>query len=436
MREPLPHWVTEAMQRLEQNGEEAWLVGGCVRDRLLGRPVHDYDLTVSCLPDRTAWLFRDHRLVEDGRKHGTIGVVTEGGVLEMTTFRTDGEYRDHRHPESVRFVPDLREDLARRDFTVNAMALSCRGELRDPFGGQADLAARLLRCVGDPRRRFREDALRILRCARFASELGFRVEEATLRAGRELAGEAAAVSRERITAEWEKYLAGHHFAGALELLPLWEGVFPGLGQLPASWKAALCQAPSPESRALLLAGGLWEVRYGSAPGGTEDWDGAVRELCAPLLLPGNRERLFREAAGCLALPPAESFREVWRRSADRFPLSLPGRAGSRCGSGPGPKAGAGLAFPGGERRLLPQPAGAGGVRAGADCPGNPGWPGTGTASPGTAGSGHSGRSGEYSGGAAGAGGTEVEEPRWTSRWKRWPRQWRRGVRQSFSVAPE
>ena len=85
MREPLPHWVTEAMLRLEQNGEEAWLVGGCVRDRLLGRPVHDYDLTVSCLPDRTAWLFRDHRLVEDGRKHGTIGVVTEGGVLEMTT---------------------------------------------------------------------------------------------------------------------------------------------------------------------------------------------------------------------------------------------------------------------------------------------------------------------------------------------------------------
>ena len=132
MREPLPHWVTEAMLRLEQNGEEAWLVGGCVRDRLLGRPVHDYDLTVSCLPDRTAWLFRDHRLVEDGRKHGTIGVVTEGGVLEMTTFRTDGEYRDHRHPESVQFVPDLREDLARRDFTINAMAYSAELPGRTP----------------------------------------------------------------------------------------------------------------------------------------------------------------------------------------------------------------------------------------------------------------------------------------------------------------
>lgn len=126
-----------------------------------------------------------------------------------------------------------------------------------------------------------EDALRILRCARFASELGFRVEEATFRAGKELAGEAAAVSRERITAEWEKYLAGHHFAGALELLPLWEGVFPGLGQLPASWKAALCRGTFPGEPALLLAGGLREVRYGSAPGGAEDWAGAVRELWRP-----------------------------------------------------------------------------------------------------------------------------------------------------------
>ena len=213
MREPLPIWVTEAMQRLEQQGEEAWLVGGCVRDRLLGRPVHDYDLAVSCPPDRTAELFRDHRLVEDGRKHGTIGVVTEGGVLEMTTFRADGAYQDHRHPESVRFVPSLREDLARRDFTVNAMALSRQGDLQDPFDGRRDLANRLLRCVGDPHRRFREDALRILRCARFASELGFRVEEETFRAGKALAGETAAVSRERITAEWEKYCPAAAFPG-------------------------------------------------------------------------------------------------------------------------------------------------------------------------------------------------------------------------------
>lgn len=320
MREPIPHWVTAAMQRLEQHGEEAWLVGGCVRDRMLERPVHDYDLAVSCRPDRTAELFRDHRLVEDGRKHGTIGVVAEGGVLEMTTFRADGEYRDHRHPESVRFVPDLREDLARRDFTVNAIAQDCWGELRDPFGGQADLADRLLRCVGDPRRRFREDALRILRCARFASELGFRVEEETFRAGRELAGEAAAVSRERITAEWEKFLAGGSFAKALDLLPLWGGVFPGMAELPERWEKALRRAPSPESRALLLAGGLWEVRHGAVPAGETDWAGAARELCVPLRLPGSRERLLREAAGCLALPRAESFREVWRRSVG---VSLP-----------------------------------------------------------------------------------------------------------------
>lgn len=187
MREPLPHWVTEAMQRLEQNGEEAWLVGGCVRDRLLGRPVHDYDLTVSCLPDRTAWLFRDHRLVEDGRKHGTIGVVTEGGVLEMTTFRTDGEYRDHRHPESVQFVPDLPGGSGPAGFHSERHGPELPGRTPGPLRRTGGSCRRLLRCVGDPRRRFREDALRILRCARFASELGFRVEEATLRAGEELA---------------------------------------------------------------------------------------------------------------------------------------------------------------------------------------------------------------------------------------------------------
>lgn len=316
MREPLPIWVTEAMQRLEQQGEEAWLVGGCVRDRLLGRPVHDYDLAVSCPPDRTAELFRDHRLVEDGRKHGTIGVVTEGGVLEMTTFRADGVYQDHRHPESVRFVPSLREDLARRDFTVNAMALSRQGDLQDPFDGQRDLANRLLRCVGDPHRRFREDALRILRCARFASELGFRVEEETFRAGQALAGETAAVSRERITAEWEKYLSGSCFSGTLTQLSLWEGVFPGIVQLSGAGKLALGRAVSPESRALLLAGGLWEVRHGSAPTGEAEWTKAAEELCAPLRLSGNRRRLLGSAAACLALSPAGSFRELWQRAAE------------------------------------------------------------------------------------------------------------------------
>lgn len=216
MREPLPHWVTEAMQRLEQNGEEAWLVGGCVRDRLLGRPVHDYDLTVSCLPDRTAWLFRDHRLVEDGRKHGTIGVVTEGGVLEMTTFRTDGEYRDHRHPESVRFVPDLREDLARRDFTINAMAYSAEEGLCDPFGGREDLARGVVRAVGEPLRRFGEDALRILRLYRFAARFGFAIDEATEAAAKQLASHLDCVSAERIEEELNKLLAAPQPGAYLE----------------------------------------------------------------------------------------------------------------------------------------------------------------------------------------------------------------------------
>lgn len=216
MREPLPHWVTVAMLRLEQNGEEAWLVGGCVRDRLLGRPVHDYDLTVSCLPDRTAWLFRDHRLVEDGRKHGTIGVVTEGGVLEMTTFRTDGEYRDHRHPESVQFVPDLREDLARRDFTINAMAYSAEEGLCDPFGGREDLARGVVRAVGEPLRRFGEDALRILRLYRFAARFGFAIDEATEAAAKQLASHLDCVSAERIEEELNKLLAAPQPGAYLE----------------------------------------------------------------------------------------------------------------------------------------------------------------------------------------------------------------------------
>lgn len=267
-------------------------MGGCVRDRLLGRPVHDYDLTVSCLPDRTAWLFRDHRLVEDGRKHGTIGVVTEGGVLEMTTFRTDGEYRDHRHPESVRFVPDLREDLARRDFTVNAMALSCRGELRDPFGGQADpcrpsaaLCGRPLPAV--PGGRPAHSAVCPVR-----SELGFRVEEATFRAGKELAGEAAAVSRSGSLPNGKNTSPDITLPGRWNCCPCGRASSPAWGASRRAGKAALCRGTFPGEPALLLAGGLREVRYGSAPGwggglgrsrpGTVRPTAAVRKPGAPL----------------------------------------------------------------------------------------------------------------------------------------------------------
>ena len=223
----LPPEVLAVLARLEEAGEEGWLVGGCVRDRLLGRPVHDYDIAVSCPPARTAALFSGHELVLAGAAHGTVGVVAGGRLLELTTFRADGAYRDRRHPEQVAFLPDIDGDLARRDFTVNAMAMDRRGRLRDPYGGRKDLEARLLRAVGEPERRFSEDALRILRLARFAAKLGFSVEGETLAAALRLRRETAALSAERITAEVAGFVDGNISPG----LPgrCW-GSLPGYGR--------------------------------------------------------------------------------------------------------------------------------------------------------------------------------------------------------------
>ena len=158
---PIPGGVRACLDTLRRTGHAAYPVGGCVRDLLLGRTPGDFDVCTDARPERVMELFP--HTVPTGLRHGTVTVRTEDGPVEVTTFRREAGYADGRHPDAVDFDATLAEDLARRDFTVNAMALSCRGELRDPFGGQADLAARLLRCVGDPRRRFREDALRILR---------------------------------------------------------------------------------------------------------------------------------------------------------------------------------------------------------------------------------------------------------------------------------
>ena len=156
------------IRTLEKAGFEAYAVGGCVRDALLGLKPHDYDLCTSALPAQTAELFADYTLVRSGEKHGTIGVVVDGEVIEITTFRTEGGYADSRHPDWVRFVPTVEEDLSRRDFTVNAMAYNPNRGYIDPFGGQQDLRDGILRTVGDAKTRFSEDALRILRGVRFA----------------------------------------------------------------------------------------------------------------------------------------------------------------------------------------------------------------------------------------------------------------------------
>ena len=205
---PIPPHVDMLLAALRRAGYEACPVGGCVRDGLMGREPADWDLATSALPEQTEAALAGYRLVETGLKHGTVTALTAGGPVEITTFRTDGTYRDGRHPDSVAFVPSLAEDLARRDFTVNAMALGPAGEVIDLFGGREDLQAGVIRCVGEPARRFGEDALRILRALRFASKLDFSVEPETAR--RALADRALLdrVSRERVMAELMGILIG------------------------------------------------------------------------------------------------------------------------------------------------------------------------------------------------------------------------------------
>ena len=175
----LPNSVKEAMNILQNAGHECFAVGGCVRDYVMGSTPGDYDLTTNALPTEIIACFEGYRIIETGLKHGTVTVVIEGNNVEITTYRIDGEYKDNRHPENVRFTPLLSEDLARRDFTVNAMAYCEKSGLVDLFGGRADAENKIIRCVGEPDLRFNEDGLRILRALRFASVLGFGIEEAT-----------------------------------------------------------------------------------------------------------------------------------------------------------------------------------------------------------------------------------------------------------------
>lgn len=204
----LPAPVATLLRRLNESGFSAYVVGGCVRDSLLGLAPHDWDICTSALPAQMQEVFRDLHTVETGLKHGTLTVVVDHVPYEVTTFRTDGNYTDHRHPDSVRFVDSLTEDLARRDFTVNAMAWSPDSGLADPFRGQQDLAAGLIRCVGEAEKRFDEDALRILRALRFASVYDFTIEPATSAALRKQAPDLSRVAGERIREELLKLLCG------------------------------------------------------------------------------------------------------------------------------------------------------------------------------------------------------------------------------------
>ena len=202
----LPEPVRYCIEALEQGGYSAYAVGGCVRDSLLGLQPQDYDLCTSATPEQICEIFGEHRLVRSGEKHGTIGVVLEGQVYEITTFRTEGGYTDSRHPDWVEFVTDVKQDLARRDFTVNAMAYSPREGYLDPWGGRADLENQILRAVGDPATRFAEDALRILRGVRFAVRFGLTPNEETETAMTDLAPLMDNLARERVFDELCKLL--------------------------------------------------------------------------------------------------------------------------------------------------------------------------------------------------------------------------------------
>ncbi len=228
----LPGYVEYAIKKLEHRGFEAYAVGGSVRDSLLGKTPFDYDITTSALPLETKEVFKNEHSFDTGIKHGTVTVLIEGKPLEITTFRIDLGYEDNRHPKEVAFTRSLKEDLARRDFTVNAMAYSEKTGLIDIFGGKSDLEHRIIRAVGEPDIRFNEDALRIMRALRFSSVLGFEIEEKTalsIHKNKELLKN---VSAERLASEFVKLVCGKNAAAVLnEYIDVLSVIIPELSVL-------------------------------------------------------------------------------------------------------------------------------------------------------------------------------------------------------------
>lgn len=225
----IPAYVLTCLNALENAGFPCYAVGGCVRDALLGLMPHDYDLCTAATPAQMKAVFRDRNLVLAGEKHGTVGVITPEGVVEITAFRTEGDYLDNRHPETVTFVTDIREDLARRDFTVNAMAYSPIRGFVDPFGGQEDLKHKILRAVGNARERFQEDSLRILRGVRFAVRFDLTPDPDTEQAMAALAPMMENLARERVFAELCQLLPLVNAQDLLRYLPVLTQVIPEIG---------------------------------------------------------------------------------------------------------------------------------------------------------------------------------------------------------------
>ncbi len=288
------------LDALHGAGHAAYAVGGCVRDSLLGLDPHDWDLCTSARPEQVMALFGEEKCIPTGLQHGTVTVKQGGRLYETTTFRTEGAYSDGRHPDAVCFVPDVREDLARRDFTINAMAYSAEEGLIDPFGGRDDLAAHLVRAVGEPERRFEEDALRILRLYRFAARFGFAIDPATGAAARALGPHLDCVSAERIQEELLKLLAAPRPGSYLDPAVL-AVILPELEseEQPERF-AELCRTidriePTAENVPARLAALLWPLGEAGARK-------ALRKLKCSNALTDEVTALEREAGG-----GAESF---------------------------------------------------------------------------------------------------------------------------------
>lgn len=204
----IPKPIETALKLLSDAGFEAYIVGGCVRDKLLGRIPSDYDITTNALPEQTKNVFQKFKCIDVGIQHGTVVVMIDSMQIEITTYRIDGEYTDKRHPESVSFSSKLKDDLSRRDFTINAMACDENDEVIDCYGGQDDLRNKIIKCVGDPEKRFGEDALRIMRALRFASQLEFTIDPLTEKYIFELKDTLKFISAERLRIELDKLLCG------------------------------------------------------------------------------------------------------------------------------------------------------------------------------------------------------------------------------------
>ena len=315
------------LDALHGAGHAAYAVGGCVRDSLLGLDPHDWDLCTSARPEQVMALFGEEKCIPTGLQHGTVTVKQGGRLYETTTFRTEGAYSDGRHPDAVCFVPDVREDLARRDFTINAMAYSAEEGLIDPFGGRDDLAAHLVRAVGEPERRFEEDALRILRLYRFAARFGFAIDPATGAAARALGPHLDCVSAERIQEELLKLLAAPRPGRYLEPAVL-AVILPELEpeKQPERF-AELCRTidriePTAENVPARLAALLWPLGEAGARK-------ALRKLKCSNALTDEVTALEREAGG-----GAESFllghEFELRHPADALCLERHSRLAGRC----------------------------------------------------------------------------------------------------------